>query len=104
MNYDRASTWPAGSYRASGDPIVGNAWVFVNLGGTWHAATWEWLRPGQTEKSTRAVAGDHIKRGPLKDWTPRSGETYGFMVSTQARLGYRSPINERSNVSMVVWP
>jgi len=106
LPYDKASSWPIAKTRANnGGPLVGNVWIFVNRGGTWYAATWDWMRPGQTSKSTSAVrgTGGHIRSAPLNTFTPRSGETYGFMVSTPARSGERT-INERSNVSMVVWP
>ncbi len=106
LDYDKASVWPHASTRASnGGPLVGNCWVFVNLDGTWYAATWDWMRPGQTSKAASAVrgTGGHIGRAPLNTWTPKSGETYGFMVSTVARTGDRT-INERSNVTMVTWP
>jgi hypothetical protein len=106
LPYDKASSWPVARTRASnGGPLVGNVWIFVNRGGTWYAATWDWMRLGQTSKSTSAVRGTdgHIRSAPLNTFTPRSGETYGFMVSTPARSSERT-INERSNVSMVVWP
>ncbi|MCC5843645.1 MAG: hypothetical protein JJU05_05275 [Verrucomicrobia bacterium] len=106
LPYDKASSWPTARTRASnGSPLVGNVWIFVNRGGTWYAATWDWMRPGQTAKSTSAVrgTGGHIRSAPLNNFTPRSGETYGFMVSTPARSAERT-INQRSNVSLVVWP
>ena len=63
----------------------------------------EWLRTGQTTKSARSVNGDHIKVSPLNRWAPRSGETYGFMVSGLARTEARN-VQERTNVLMVRWP
>jgi len=106
LSYDKASVWPTTATRASdGGPLNGNCWVIVNLDGTWYAATFDWMRTGQTSKSTAAVRGTdgHIRQSPLNSWTPRSGETYGFMVSTPARTGERT-VNQRSNVSMVQWP
>ncbi len=106
LPYDKARVWPTAKTRASnGGPLNGNAWIVVNVGGTWYAATWEWLRTGQTSKPISAVTGGggHIPKAPLNAFRPRSGETYGFMVSTPARTGDRT-INERSNVSLVVWP
>lgn len=105
LDYDKASVWPNAKTKASnGESLVGNCWVFVNLDGTWYAATWDWMRPGQTSKSKSAVrgTGGHIRQAPLNTWTPRAGETYGFMVSTPARSSERT-INERSNVTMVTW-
>lgn len=106
LNYDKANVWPTARTRASdGGPLVGNCWVFVNVGGTWHAATFDWMRSGQTAKAVSSVrgTGGHIPHAPLSSWTPSSGQTYGFMVTTPARGGERT-INERSNVSMVTWP
>ncbi len=104
VDYDKAGVWPPGEFTADGSPLVGNPWIFIKVNGAWVAQTWEWLRPNQTSKNISSVSGDHFVSGEMRDWSPVSGETYGFMVSTQARRGYRSPVNERSNVSMVVWP
>jgi hypothetical protein len=41
--------------------------------------------------------------GQFEGWEPKSGETYGFMVSTLAR-GQERTVNERSNVVLVKWP
>ncbi len=106
LPYDKANVWPTARTRASdGGPLNGNCWVFVKVNGTWHAGTFDWMRTGQQAKSVDAVrgSGGHIPYAPLSSWRPRSGETYGFMVSTPARTGERT-INERSNVSMVTWP
>ncbi len=106
LKHTQADQWPTASTRASdGGPLNGNVWILVNVGGTWHAATWDWMRSGQTSKGTASVrgTGGHISRAPLNSFTPKSGETYGFMVSTPARGGERT-INERSNVSAVTWP
>ncbi len=97
LNYDKARVWP----EVNG--LNANPWVFVHRDGTWYAATFEWLRGGQTSKPTSTVAGDHIKRSPLNNFRPVSGETYGFMVSGLARDRTRN-VQERSNVSMVRWP
>ena len=102
---DKERTWPRGLEARGGGAINANAWVFVDVGGTWYAATWEWLRTGQHSKLLSWVKGTdgHIHGAPLSTWTPKSGETYGFMVSTPARSAVRT-VNERSNVSWVVWP
>lgn len=97
LGYDKASVWPAEN------DVNANPWVFVNLDGIWHAATWEWLRPGQTTKNLIAVDGSHIKVPPLDTWHPVSGETYYFMVSGLARSTQRNVL-ERSNLLKVVWP
>lgn len=108
LNYDKANSWPTSSVRGSnGGPLNANVWVIVNKGGQWYGATWDWLRNGQTSKSTSAVtaSGGHISYPVFSGWRPRSGETYGFLVSTPARSGGRGrTIDERSNISMVMWP
>ena len=101
LNYDKANSWPGRN--AGGANVNANPWIFVYLDGRWYAGTWEWLRTGQTTKSTRAVNGDHIKKAPLNNFVPRSGEVYGFMVSGLARDSTRN-VQERSNIVMVRWP
>jgi hypothetical protein len=98
LNYNKSKVWPAvGGLNA-------NPWIFVNLDGKWYGATWEWLRHGQTTKSAASVRGDHIKKAPLNNFKPVSGETYGFMVSGLARDKGTRNVSERSNVVMVRWP
>ena len=100
MPYSKAKVWPAV------DGVNANPWVFVNLNGQWYAATFEWLRQGQTSKPKGVLdgsMGDHIKVAPLSSWRPHSGERIGLMVSGLARTKMRN-VQERSNVSMVTWP
>lgn len=101
LNYNKARSWPG--VNEAGANVNANPWIFVNQGGTWYAGTWEWLRTGQTTKSSRSVNGDHIKKSPLNGFSPRSGETYGFMVSGLARTSRRN-VQERTNIKMVRWP
>jgi len=97
LPYSKAKVWPAS------DGVNANPWVFVNLNGQWYAATWEYLRHGQTMKDMSGKSwGDHIKVSPLSSWEPRPGERMGLMVSGLARGGL-SNVKERSNVSMVTW-
>lgn len=103
IEHTKAGQWP--SITAGGTVVEGNPWIFANIDGEWIAATYEWLRPGQTEKEISAEnIGAHIKKPPLDGWRPKSGDTVGLMVSTPARLGPEGPINERSNVVLVTWP
>ena len=103
IEHTKAGQWPA--INSGGAVVEGNPWVFVNVDGVWHAATYEWLRPGQTDKQISAAnIGAHIKQSPLDNWQPKSGEKIGLMVSTPARLGPEGPVNERSNVVLVTWP
>jgi len=101
LSYNKANVWP--SRVVDGTAVNANPWIFVFRDGVWYAATWEWLRPGQTSKAITSVAGDHIKKSPLNSFSPRSGEVYGFMVSGLARDSTRN-VQERSNVDMVRWP
>lgn len=102
LDYDKADVWPG----RKSDPVVNaNPWIFVPKedGSGWYAATWEWMKVGQTTKNRSSVAGDHIKKSPLNDFKPVAGATYGFMVSGLARDSTRN-VKERSNVVMVKWP
>ena len=99
LNYDKANVWPAI------DGVNANPWIFVPKGDgkSWYAATFEWMRPGQTSKSINSVKGDHIKKAPLQDFVPVPGTWYGFMVSGLCRDSKRN-VYERSNVYMLQWP
>ena len=100
MPYSKAKEWPAV------DGVNANPWVIVNREGQWYAATFEWLRHGQTSKPVGVLdgsKGDHIKVSPLNEWRPKSGERIGLMVSGLARAQSRN-VRERSNVCWVDWP
>jgi len=97
MPYDKANVWPAvGGLNA-------NPWIIVNVNGQWTAGTFEWFRKGQTSKPTKVVEGGHIKRAPLNNFRPVSGETYGFLVTSLARDAKRT-VNERTNIVLARWP
>jgi hypothetical protein len=99
LDYDKANVWPP-----NGD-VVANPWIFVpkENGPGWYAATFEWMRPGQTSKNISSVSGSHIKQAPLQDFAPVPGVWYGFMVSGLCRDSRRN-VYERSNVYMLQWP
>jgi hypothetical protein len=102
IKHTKAGGWPV--IQVSGTNVEGNAWVAFQIGGTWYAATWEYLRPGQTCKQlSGSDLGPHIKKPPGSSWSPKSGETVYFFVSTPARGAERST-NERSNVFRTTWP
>ena len=109
LNYDKTSVWPAGFPLDSVTALNANAWIFVYRNGNWVASTWEWMKPGQTSKGTSNLyAPGNALRGELSNsaarpFAPRSGDTYGFMVSCLARSSTRN-CTERSNVVMVTWP
>lgn len=101
LDYDKAKVWKGTDEAKS---INGNPWVIVKYNGQWYAATWEWLGFGQTMKDMSGKTfGSHIKKAPLSDWEPKSGETVGFMVSGLARDTRRNS-KERSQVVWVKWP
>lgn len=115
LNYDKASSWPqigfdflgcpnGATSGANCAPVVGNAWVIAWRNGAWHASTFEWLRPGQTQKGTENLIGaDGTLKGVLGNFSPRTGETYGFVVTTPARNGVTGSVNERTNIVTMTW-
>ena len=94
LNYDKASVWSAV------DGAVANPWAIVDYNGQRYAATWEWLKPGQTLKdmSGKSWSG-HFKRGELSGWEPTTGDRIGLFVSGLCRDTRRN-VSERSNI---VW-
>ena len=102
LDYD--AQWPV--FHLNGETaVVANAWVFVQRGDRWVAATWEYLRPGQKKKDKEYVEGGHTKIKDLpRDWRPERGEVLGFMVSTLARHHIEKRVQERSNIVLVRWP
>lgn len=103
MPYSKSRVWPAR------DGVNANPWAIVKMSdGQWYAATFEWLKYGQTSKPMCVLShcggkGDHFKVPPLSSWTPHSGEKFYIMVSGLARSKSRN-VQERSNVSLVTWP
>lgn len=83
--------------------VEGNVWAFANINGTWHGATWEWIRSGQVCKHIEKEWPRFATPAPMSSWRPRSGELVGFGTSTHARNARRT-INERSNIVLVPWP
>ena len=55
IEHTKSGLWPRDDFSTSGVIVDSNAWVFANIDGTWHAATWEWFKPGQTSKNLGAV-------------------------------------------------
>ena len=102
LDYDKADAWP------SVDDVNANPWVIAKVDGQWHAATFEWFRKGQKSKPVGVLEktgdyGDHIKVAPLSNWTPKSGEKFGVMVSGLCRDSKRN-VSERTPVAELVWP
>ena len=96
LDNSKRNTWPG---------ILGccnaNAWLIVKVDEIWYAGTWEFMRVGQTTKSTKALLGaGHLRFPPLSRFQPVVGEIYGFMMSGITRNGLASiNIHERSEVS-----
>ncbi|MFT5353112.1 MAG: hypothetical protein ACI9KE_000310 [Polyangiales bacterium] len=105
LEYDKKDEWPIVQAFGTTD-VVANAWVFAQSSGQWYAATFEWMRPGQTCKAQAAVEGGHIKRNPFEaeGWTPESGEELYFMVSGLIRNPSYSNVMERTNIVRATWP
>lgn len=103
--YDKSDAWPVAT-SGTGKGTNANVWAIVQISGKWFAATWEWLRKGQTSKPVGCLdgsKGDHFKVSPLNNWRPKSGDQFYLMVSGHARSTGRN-VEERSNVFKVTWP
>ena len=78
--HTKSGRWP--TYREDGVVAEGNPWVFGNVGGRWYAATYEFLRAGQTckhiERRGEWGIGPHTKQQPLESWAPTKGRARRF--------------------------
>lgn len=103
LDYDRKNVWPRGTGNNGATALsccVANAWAFIEVDGIWRAATWEFMRDGQTAKQFNALRGpQHIRFPPLSDYFPSTGDVVGFMVAgiTRNRLSFNN-VKERSNI------
>ncbi len=61
--------------------------------GTYHMQTWEYVPKGRNERGT-----------DFGSFRPSSGQTVYFMVSGLCRDGSQRNVEERSNISSVIWP
>lgn len=98
LPYDKTRVWPNNS-----NSLNANAWIFINRGGTWYAATFEYMRAGYTTRGLNTINAAHLKQAVLNNWVVESGVSYGWMVSGLARGG-NSNVRERSNIKMATWP
>jgi len=92
----------AGQWAANKSGLEGNPWVIVRVGGQWRAATFEWLRKGQTSKPWEKVRADHIKVSAFGDYQLQRGEEFYVIVSGRAR-GAEIGTQERTAARKVVW-
>jgi hypothetical protein len=92
----------AGTWSANAQGLEGNPWVIVQVHGQWRAATFEWLRSGQTSKPWEKVRADHIKVGAFDNYQLKRGEEFYVVVSGRAR-GAERGTPERTAARKVVW-
>lgn len=101
--HSKSGVWPSnviGMFDAA-NPVEGNLWAICYVDGTWVAGTIDWVRPGQIDKVRPAAEYGPCWKAGYDDYTgPVASELVGYFVSTMARFGERSAINERSNI---VW-
>ena len=100
--HSKARDWKKTKLGEPGEQIdiEGNIWVVAKVGNRWHAATWDWLRPGQQCKAEHmgSLGDEQIRAHPLDHtWRPRPGEVVGFFMSGRARDNVRGSL-ERSNI------
>lgn len=105
MPYDKRTVWPPVRPNSLGGAEVNaNAWGFIKLNGVWHAGTWEYLRPGQFVKKTKAYGGCCHFRPPINNFNTVNGEIYGFMIAGVTRdTSGGINVEERTNVVLYRW-
>lgn len=92
-------------YEKSAD-AWGNWWLIQNVNGTYYATTMDYFRPNAFINNwAPAVFTKHLypQTSYVAPMVYRRGETYGLMVTTLARLSYRTT-NERSNIVLFTMP
>ena len=108
IDHSKKGQWPE-AIPLESTVLEGNPYIIVKIDGTYYAATYEWLRPGQVCKlgfagplsityASKDSLGRHTKRHPLQNWEPKGGEVIGFMVSGLARLQVTPNAVERSQI------
>jgi hypothetical protein len=82
--------------------VEGNVWILAQFGGRWYAATYDWLRIGQTCKTmtARELGVDQIRIAPMDaSWPgPRSGRDrglHGQLAGARRRAGRRGTHQRR---------
>ena len=60
IDHTKRGQWRA--VNVSGTAVEKNPWVFANVNGRWYAATYEWVRPGQSCSRSRQVISVHTSR------------------------------------------
>lgn len=100
LRNSKGGIWPA--VKAHGVLVDSNVWCFVEVGGIWYAATFEYLRPRQGEKFIGFnEIPSHTKANPIKGFKLKKGDTIHVMVSGLARSPQFKNVKERSNIVKV---
>lgn len=103
--HSAAGSWP--TFDLGPDtPVEGNVWIVAHVGGRWCAATFDWMRVGQTHKTEpiEHLGVDQVRQAPMDaSWVPRKGDELYLFVSTPARDGQKTSRAERSNVMRLTW-
>ena len=82
--------------------VNANAWIFVEIKGTWYASTFEYMRPKQVRKDLGyRLIPKHTKAPHIKDFQLMHGDIVYVMMSGLARNPKHKSIQERSNVLKV---
>lgn len=105
LDSSKKNVWPNAKQEARGGGAMNaTAVALIQHNGQWCATAFEWMRRGQVTKSVKGSfrGSDKHMNPPLNNFTPKSGERYGFIVSAPSRN--EQTIQERSNVVWIVWP
>lgn len=108
LKHSKGGVWPKHVLdvdRNDNDVVVDSSlWMFVEIKGTWYAATYDYLRPDQRFKMVGFVGMPaHTKQSPIKDFEFRKGDKGYVMVSGLARNPNHKNIKERSNLVPVTF-
>ena len=103
LDSDKKNIWPSASTVDGG--CNANAWIIFDYNTKTYAATWEWLKKGQSIKKLTGKLGTYIKKNPPipASYHPKSNDKIGLFVSGLCR-GSSSSVKERSNVTWIKWP
>lgn len=118
---------PSVELRGSGDDLVrlphtkDGAWPVIDTGpspawgvinasvwaalpmpdGSWRVGTFDQLRPGEPQKGMERRYGQPYALAFDEDYVVQPGDVIGYMVSTPARSGTGSGVQERSNLVLI---
>lgn len=93
----------AGKWQRNKDgKLEGNVWAIVNYNGKWRAASWEWLKPGQTSKPWTKIEQGHFKVGDLAGYQIKQGEEV-YIIAAGLSRGNERGTKERTKATKVRW-